>query len=165
MEYEIQMEGHGKLQQAFDRIPEIAGDEMHTAVTAGTHHMRTAVARNTPRGATKLLYRSIQAEITGSSMNVVGRVFSSDVPVKVASVEEGRSPGRMPPWGPGSSLRLWVTRIVGGDASVAFLIARAIGRRGTDGAFMFKNSYEQERGRVEAMFARVVDGIIRRAGL
>jgi hypothetical protein len=53
-------------------------------------------------------------------------------------VEAGRRPGRRPPLGP---IKLWVARKLSVPTSqvarVAFLVARKIGRGGTEGAHMF----------------------------
>jgi hypothetical protein len=96
----------------------------------------------TPVGATSHLRQSITHQISGSGIAIEGRVFSTDLPIKVVSVEGGRKPGKMPPRGP---IELWVARKLGGDARVAFLVARAIGRRGTKGQFMFRKGAEVAR--------------------
>lgn len=102
------------------------------------------VAGNTPVGATSALQSATTSEMWGTPSGLNGRVFN---PLKYdAPVEYGRKPGKMPPV---SDIKLWVVRklgLTGKEAdTAAFLIARAIGRRGTKGAFMFKKAYDQGR--------------------
>ena len=88
-----------------------------------------------------------------------GRVYSADMPIKVASVEHGRAPGRMPPIGP---IELWLRRKAGvTDRSAAFLVARAIGRRGTKGARMFEQGYDVAQGRLPQRMAALRVAIAR----
>lgn len=100
---------------------------------------QTAVAEETPvnYGA---LRASVGKQTIGSPFPFAGEVFS---PLDYASpVEFGRKPGRRPPT---EAIEAWVIRKLGYKGkqarSVAFLIARAIGRRGTRGAFMFKRGF------------------------
>ena len=68
-------------------------------------------------------------------------------------VEEGRRPGSVPP---PEALRPWVERKLGVPSSeskgVAFLIARAIGRRGTPGRRVFERSAPAIRRFAEKVF-------------
>lgn len=81
------------------------------------------------------------------------------------AVEYGRRPGKRPPVGP---IELWVNRRLGiggkEGRQVAYLIARAIGRRGTKGARMAEKGFNQTEPIIirlydeipEAAFARFV---------
>lgn len=155
MPWEIVVEDSA-LRAGLAAAPKRLDDELRQGVTQGAVILHDAVVRNTPVGATGMLRNSITFEVSGSGLDVTGRVFSTDVPVKVASVETGRAPGRMPPWGPGSSLSLWVARKAGGDQRAAFLIARAIGRRGTKGAHMFERAYSANRAKVVSLLEEAV---------
>lgn len=137
MSFQIKVDDQ-RLKAAAERAPREIGDQVHRTVTGIALDAEGGVIQNTPVGATGHLRQSITHDISGSGIAIVGRVYSTDVPIKVASVEEGRAPGRMPPMAP---IELWVRRKLGGDRNVAFLVARAIGRRGTKGAHMFQKGY------------------------
>lgn len=137
MSFQIKVDDQ-RLKAAAERAPREIGDQVHRTVTGIALDAEGGVIKNTPVGATGHLRQSITHDISGSGIAIVGRVYSTDVPIKVASVEEGRAPGRMPPMAP---IELWVRRKLGGDRNVAFLVARAIGRRGTKGAHMFQKGY------------------------
>jgi hypothetical protein len=116
------------------------------------------VVRLTPVGASGHLKQSIKPEVNISGLGIVGRVYSSDVPVKVASVEEGRRPGKMPPRRP---IEMWVARRIGGDnvRAVAFLIARKIGREGTKGKWMFRDGFQATKPRIDREARGLADRI------
>lgn len=134
------------LVRAFNTAPAAIGAALDQTVAGITLDAEGGVIAATPVGATGHLRQSITHQFSGSGVMVSGRVFSTDVPIKVASVEHGRRPGAMPPITP---IELWVNRKIGISGpegrSVAFLIARAIGRRGTKGAQMFERGAESAR--------------------
>jgi hypothetical protein len=82
-----------------------------------------------------------------------------------AVVEQGRRPGRRPPV---SALLLWVRRRLGVSAerapSVAFLIARKIGRVGSAGHFMFARTRAQLEPIARQRFERLSSEIARGLG-
>jgi len=143
---------------AFMRAPALITSAMHRTVELGSVDFEGGVIAHTPVGATGQLRQSITHQVSGSGIMIEGRVFSTDVPIKVASVETGRAPGKMPPYAP---IALWVSRKLGGDESVIFLIRRAIGRRGTKGAHMFEKGFQSQLGRVNARVNELM-AIVRR---
>lgn len=147
-----------KVAAGFAKAPAKTSRVMHATMEASTAVLEEGVVLHTPVGATAILAGSITTDITGSAVNLTGRVFSQDRPVKVASVEEGRKPGKMPPV---ESILLWVRRKLGGDRSVAFLVARSIGRKGTKGAGMFSKAFQERKGRVEQMWDKALDRLVR----
>lgn len=155
----IEMQGADELQAAFQRAPELVSREMRATMDVAVGQIERVVVDNTPVGATGHARQSMTTDIQGSGIDLTGRVFSRDEPVKIASLETGRKPGKMPPI---SALELWVRRKFGGDRQAAFLVARAIGRRGTRGAFMFRKAYESEKPKIERLFERRIAAIIER---
>lgn len=149
---------------AFTKAPALIGAAMHRTIELGAVDFEGSVVSHTPV-FTGALRQSITHTVSGSGIMVEGKIFSSDSPVKVASVETGRSPGRPPPI---SNIESWVNRKLGiGGAegrSVAFLIARSIGRRGTKpGAGMFRKGFDSGMGRWNARVAelmRVVKSVL-----
>lgn len=87
-----------------------------------------------------LLRGSIGTEIRGARLNLHGEVATANLYAE--PVEKGRRAGRMPPI---DAIELWVVRkrIAPPDQArgVAFLIARAIGAHGTQGAHMFEEGF------------------------
>jgi len=151
-----------RLSAAFEAAPAATAAMARDAMAVSLGLFEEAVVDATPVGATGILRGSIMTDIRGSGVNLTGRVFSQDQPVKVASVETGRRPGRMPPWRAGSALHLWVVRKLGGDERTAFLVARVIGRRGTTGARMFERGFTARREDVLRLWDRAVTDLIRR---
>ena len=101
--------------------------------------------------------------IESSAKGLNGRVFSRAA--HALPVEFGRKPGKMPP---PKALLGWVRRHTGAfsirtrrrlggrnqaaeDRSVAFLIARAIGRRGTKGRFFFRKAHQRMRNELPTL--------------
>lgn len=164
--FSIAIDDHG-LSSLYERAGDQIGPAMQRAMVAATNAVEQAVVQFTPRGAGPVhLFQTITSEVRGAGVSLTGEVYSTDQPIKVASVETGRKPGKWPPYGANSALRLWVTRMIGGDdrevSSAAFLIARAIGRRGTKGAHMFEKGFQAQAGNVENLCGRVIDDLIRR---
>lgn len=138
------------------------------AMTEATLLLEGEVKRRTPIGVTEAARGSIAGEVRyGAGLNggtVVGLIGSPLPYVRV--IEEGRRPGQRPP--PVGALELWVRRKIkktgprGGRKSLsvaearglAFVIARAIGRRGTKPVRMFEEALQQNEPRLEAIFAR-----------
>lgn len=139
-----------ELRRAAMAAPARIQGELRQAVELSLVDFEGAVVSHTPVGATGHLRQSITHDISGSGISMVGRVFSQDKPIKVAAVETGRRPGAPPPI---SAILPWVQRKLGGDRQVAFLVARAIGRRGTKGAFMFQKGFAEARPIVDRRIA------------
>lgn len=142
----------GDVAMTFDR--EISGELVELSGIG-----QRLVVSGTPRGASGLGRGSIATELRGRPGFRGAAVFSSLF--YLAIVERGRRPGTQPPLGP---LVYWVTRKLGiaderRARSVAFLIARKIGRRGTSGAAMFFQAAQRlapiAQTRWEALGARL----------
>lgn len=93
-------------------------------------------------------------QITGTPANLLGEVFN---PLEYAlPLELGRRPGKQPPT---SAIELWVTRKLGLSGSearnTAYLIARAIGRRGTQGAFMLRDGWAEAEPIIIRLFEAI----------
>jgi hypothetical protein len=140
-----------QLRAALAKAPAEINAALAETVELSAIDFESAVIDGTPVGATSHLRQSITHAVTGSGVSMVGRVYSQDRPIKVASVETGRKAGTMPPRAP---IELWVRRKLGiTDPRVVFLIQRAIGRRGTKGAQMFAKGYQRALPRVDARIA------------
>lgn len=129
--------------------------EMTAAMHASTQHLRGLIMPKTPVGVSAALRGGTQAKVTGagSDRSIDGRVFN---PVAYGMpVELGRRPGKQPP---SSALELWVRRKLGVPEnrvkSVAFLVARKIGRKGTNAVQMFAKSFEEGKAAILGYFDR-----------
>lgn len=92
-----------------------------------------------------LLRGSFGTEIHGTPFDMTGIVGTALI--YGLPVEMGRKAGRMPPV---DAIKLWVVRKLGlkGQAAdqAAWAIAISIGRKGTKGAFMVQQAYDQAVG-------------------
>lgn len=133
-----------------------------------TEMLKREVMARTPVGASGNLRGSIFTEIKGENPSVLRGVVASRAPY-AGYVEFGRRPGgAMPPWREGSPLYRWVVRNLesrdGNFESAAFLVARAIARRGMRGRRMFARAFEENQGRIDKRIRELVDEIARRVG-
>lgn len=132
------------LDQFADRLPQfeqavITGQR--EAMTQSLAVLESAVTVETPVNF-GTLRQAWTTQQMGTPARLLGEVFN---PLEYAlPVETGRRPGKMPPV---EAIQLWVTRklgLQGNEAkSAAFLIARAIGRRGTQGAHMLEKGWQK----------------------
>lgn len=100
------------------------------------------------------LARSIKHELGGvSGTSLSGRVFTDKL--YAVPAEYGRKPGAMPPV---AAIGDWLRRH-GGEESRAYVVARAIGRRGTIGIFYMKRAAEEGQQVAPKIFAEVADDI------
>lgn len=143
----------------------IVGEELSAAMHASTQHIRGLIIPASPvfQGT---LRQGTQATVstTGTAMDITGRVFN---PVAHGvPVELGRRPGKKQP--PSSALELWVRRKLGVPEnrvkSVAFLVARKIGQKGTKAVLMFQKSLAAATPTVNRFFDRAVARIVQRLG-
>lgn len=160
--------------EALAELPPTAREETEVfrlareAMADVTGMLGREVMTRTPVGASGNLRGSIFTEIKGEGRGAIRGVVVSRVPY-AGHVEFGRrAGGAMPPWREGTPLYRWVVRNLesrnGEFESVAFLVARAIARRGTRGRRMFARAFEENQRRIEGRIRELLDGIARRVG-
>ena len=145
---------------AMRRAPELVQRELRAFVADATAHLQSEVQRLTPTTA-----GTLRASIVGDVRvlpgigveGVVGTPLAYAVPV-----EMGTKP-HMPPVAP---LVLWAQQKLGvrGDEalSAAYAVARKIARRGTEGQFMFRDTFESNEAAISRGFTETVRTIARR---
>lgn len=104
-----------------------------------------AVVENTPYA-----FGFLRASMFGQVYDVAGTIVG-----KVGTPSPYGAPvefGSRPHWAPIGPLKLWAVR-KHGDVRVAYIAQRAIARRGTKGAFMFRRTFNELKGRVRKLFA------------
>ena len=151
------------LERAFREAPGIVADELVAAAWESELLLERETKELTPVGVGGTLRSSVAArEPKVLADNVIGEVGT---PLKYAiPVELGTKP-HFPPIAP---LVEWAERKLGLSPNeahhVGFLIQRKIGRKGTEGAFMFKRAFEAGRGQVERFFENAAARIVERMG-
>lgn len=143
-----------------ERGPAIVNEELGKAVNGATLVFKGTIQPLSPIN-TGILRQGVQTSITGSGTEIVGKVFD---PVAYAMPVEMGSRPHFPPIAP---LQLWVRRKLGitderESRSVAFLIARAISKRGTKAAEFFKRGIDAGRGQAETLFSKANERIASR---
>lgn len=139
----------------------LVNDELAAAMNASTQLLRGAIIPKTPVFQSHLR-QATQASVSGSGRSIEGRVFnpmSYGIPVEL-----GRTPGKKQP--PSSALELWVRRKLNVPEnkvkSVAFLVARKIGKQGTKAVKMFERSFNESKGAINHLFDRAAARIVER---
>lgn len=129
-------------------------DEMDTTMRRAVNVVEAAVVQFTPVGVSGNTRQAWSTSVE-RGLSAVKGIVSNPLDYSYY-VEHGRRPGRMPPIAP---IELWVRRVLGigqpQSRQVAFLVARAIGRRGTKGAHMAEKGVAAVRGIVEADFRSI----------
>lgn len=152
------------LRKLAKKYPGVVHEETVNVMDLVVRRLEKEVVEGTPRGVggDAGLAGSIFGEVTGTGMPVKGIVGS---PMEYAVVvEKGRRPGkRMPPVGP---IALWAQRKLGVSAeeaqSVGFAIARTIAIKGFEGAYMFKNAWNENERWVQDMLYGIAGRVVKR---
>jgi hypothetical protein len=145
MSITVRLEGAKELQAGLRAAPQALASETRTAMEAslllveGT--ARTLADKDTGRMA-----GSITHSIAGSGANLTGRTGPS-VAYGIFR-EKGRKPGRMPPV---EAVAGWARR----HGMNPFLVARAIGRKGSKPRPFMEPAYRQNAGKIVQLFGRV----------
>ncbi|MBI2397734.1 MAG: hypothetical protein HYV17_08040 [Xanthomonadales bacterium] len=150
------------LANAWKSAPEIVREEMLVAVMEADSLLLREVQDRTPVGVGG--GGGLKGSIFGSEEvladNVLG-VVSTAMPYAVP-VELGTKP-HFPPV---AALRDWVEAKLGVDPSesesVAFLVARKIAQKGTEGAFMFQRTFAETQAQIVEMFNEGVARVVNR---
>ena len=152
------------LGKKMDRAAGVSNKEMRRAVSLLATVAWEQIVQLTPVGATGQTRggyavegpRRVGGQLGRWEAAVVNPVFQHDF------AESGRRPGRMPP---PQALEAWVGTKLGIPVNqrkgVAFLVARAIGRRGTKGAHMVEKGVKRTRRRMRPVLRRLNIKVVR----
>jgi len=143
----------------WDRALPVVLEEFQKAMTESLLILEQNIVGRTPVN-TGFLRQSIGHTMWGEPAAIYGDIRS--VASYGAPVEFGRAPGR---WPPREAIEYWVRRKLGitndkEAASVAFLIQRHIGTKGTKPAHMFTDGFAASEGEIEKAVERAMDRII-----
>tara|TARA_R110002110_G_scaffold415849_1_gene657894 strand:+ start:92961 stop:93473 length:513 start_codon:yes stop_codon:yes gene_type:complete len=156
---ELDLQGAAELSRLWDTAPDITREELLSAVTEIDLMIEAEVKENTPVGVGGGggLRGSIFSQEESLANNVLGVVGTSQ-PYAIA-VELGTEP-HFPPVEP---LKDWVRQKLDVEASevdhVAFLVARKIASKGTEGKFMFSNAMKEKRAEAVQRFDHAVQRV------
>jgi hypothetical protein len=161
MTYALEIDDWDQLLKRIDELEQGSGPfgQMLTGtMQAALDLLEQEIVLRTPVNA-GLLRGSIATAIHGRSPYIEGTVGTS---ISYGEpVEYGRKPGKRPPV---DAIEAWVTRKgiapEGQERQVAFLIARAIGRRGKPGAFMFRDGLAAAEPRILQLFDDLAGRIV-----
>ncbi len=140
------------LAKAWVKAPDMVRDELVAATWQAVMLLEREVKERTPVGATSLLRESITAFPPEVSIDGVTGIVGTSV-AHATPVELGTRP-HFPPIAP---LMDWVQAKLDINNEkearhVAFLIARKIAAKGTEGARMFGDSLEANEGQIHDMY-------------
>lgn len=165
MRIETDFKVSGRLLQGAKSNEAVVTREIGAAMHASTQMFRGLIIPATPVGVSGTLRGGTAASVStsGVAYSIEGRVFN---PVAYGMpVELGRAPGRQPP---SSALELWVRRKLDVPEnrvkSVAFLVARKIGRQGTKAVEMFAKAFAQGKATANGYFDRAAARIAAELG-
>lgn len=154
--YEIEIIGLEEQIALLDRYDDIAIKELEHAMTISAKAIAYEASFGAPRWRGNLA-DSMTSRVTSFGSQVVGEVRSSitNSPYPLV-MEYGRRAGAKPP--PVAAIRPWVADKLG-DASLAFVVARSIGRKGIKPRKFLWKAFLARQADVVALFQRAVENI------
>ncbi len=158
------VEGLNQILMGMESIQQAAEAEARDSLEFALTTIRQAVQVRTPVNFGHLR-GSIDYDIYGKGVSLTGVVAT---PLMYGYyVEYGRRPGRMPPVT--EAIELWARRkgirFPGKTLhQTAFIIARAIARKGTKGHHMFRDGFKAVEDKVRAFMRGLPERILKRAG-
>lgn len=158
MKIELALKGFDELADLFQQAPVLVQQEMTKAAWASSLRVEREVRDRTPKGANGFLGMSIAAlepvVIPNGVLGIVGTSLGY-----APAVEMGAKP-HMPPVQP---LVEWAEVVLGLDGKeaqqVAWAIALKIARKGTEGAFMFREGFAVSEAYIKRKFSEALRNI------
>ena len=158
MKVELASKGFDELVEGWSQAPELFQQEITKAAWASSLRVEREVGERTPKGTNGFLAMSIAAlqpvVIPGGVMGIVGTSLGYAEPVEL-----GTKP-HMPPVQP---LVEWAEVVLGLDEAkaqkAAWAIALKIARKGTTGAFMFRDGFAASEDYIKRKFSEAMRNI------
>jgi hypothetical protein len=151
------------LALAFERAPELLQAQLYRDTMEASLLLEREIKERTPVGAYSALRSSISArepEVSGGEIaGAVGTPLAYAVPVEL---------GTKPHFPPIEPLEDWVQAKLNVSperaSAVAWLVARKIAARGTEGTFMFAHGFAAVEGQVHDIYRRGAELIVAEIG-
>lgn len=145
------------------RWPRISKEVRQAKLEKAAQLLQRNIQEKTPLGVgvpVHLRSSIISNSVTYGRHIQVGTKLKYGMPVEVGAKKH------WPPWGEGSSLKVWVERKLGVSSElsnvVSFLIARKISKRGTKGAYMFEKGFVASHPKMRRILEETADEILRK---
>ena len=122
-------------------------------------HIKREIFKEAPKGVTTQLRTRTIAKIKDTQRTLRLDVYS--LPNYADVVYFGRKPGKMPPYTDPQFVR-WVHRFVSTERSAPFLVARAIGRRGTKPNQFYDRALDNSRRYINRSLDTTITKLTRR---
>jgi hypothetical protein len=159
VQIDVRIEGLERLQAGVAAGPATLAAEVRGAMTAGSLLIEGAARGLAPKDTGRLA-GSITHAISGGGANLQSKIGPS-----VAYglyVEKGRGAGK--PMPPAGAMAAWMAR-KGIPASASYVLRRSIGRKGIKARPYMLPAFQQNQGRVTALFMKIgVKVVSRMAG-
>ena len=154
MKVGVEITGVQEIQKGLTRTAQaLSGAPMIGAMRESTMLITAEAKRGAPAD-TGRLRASITPEVRPG--NPIEGIVGSNVEY-APYMELGTKP-HWPPWGPGTPLAIWAKR----HGISAYLVARAISKKGTKARRFLQEAYENNQKRIFAIFEQAVGRIIAR---
>lgn len=158
---DIRLDGGETLLRALQQAPDIVNQELVGFAHAAVPYLESEVKDRTP-AAHGVLRASIAGSVGSVASGVLGVVGTAQpyaVPVEL---------GSKPHFPPVQALEDWVQIKLGARGAevrrIAWLVARKIAARGTEGAFMFRDAFAAAQPELTRQFDAAVGRIAQRIG-
>jgi hypothetical protein len=160
--YEVEIKGLDEQLERLQAYDHVVDKHLRKAMFLSVNEVKKKAVPRTPQGVSGRLRGSIYAKTKGFGSAVIGEVGSSLREPYPAVMEFGRKPGKMPPPG---ALDRWVHIKLGVPTplvkSVAFQVARSIGRKGIKGRRFMKKGFKEALPSIQKFFLYALQDIAR----
>ncbi len=151
----------GDIDKLIVQFPVASRDAMESKITEALLFLERIVKTETPLGAGPIHLRDTifhNVDINGEGVEgLLGTPAEYGEPVEL---------GTKPHFPPIAPIKFWVEKKLGIEGkeadSVAFLIARKISKKGTEGAYMFGNAWDDYKSAIIGILDQIPDEILRR---
>lgn len=157
--YEIEITALGESIAALGGYDRMADQELTLAMQASVKAIQRSASDKAPKWRGNLA-SSMTSRVMSTSSVIIGEVYSNaSNPIYPLVMEYGRRAGAKPP--PVDAIRPWVADKLG-DPSLAFVVARSIGRKGIKGRRFLGRAYSENQAAIEGAFRQAVERLAQR---
>jgi hypothetical protein len=154
--YTVEIQGLEEQIGLLERYDDIAEAELTHGMYESVKAIRYSARVHAPRFSGDLA-NSMQSRVSNVGSWLVGEVYSDAAdPVYPLVMESGRRAGAAMP--PPDALAGWADAVLG-DASLAFVVARSIGRKGIKGRFFLRKAFRENEAAILGLFRLITERI------
>jgi hypothetical protein len=157
--YEVILTGVAEQIGVLGQYDQITQQELTHGMIEAVKAIQWSSIQKAPKW-TNALANHMQSRVMGVGSFIVGEVYSdASNPIYPLVMEYGRRAGAKPP--PIDAIRPWVEDKLG-DGSLAFVVARSIGRKGIKPHYFLRRAFQENRAAIVGMFGLVCERIAQR---